>query len=207
MSNNPVDILSFIYESKMSIPDTLCEEIIEKFDNQIDGKYDGLTIGGVNKNIKDTIDFIIPYKSDVWSKINSFLHKELNKNLQKYITKINLDSYYPNMNNNEDGSIFTNSKLHVDCFMIQKYNKECGKYTYHNDFSVDGNRHRIITYLWYLNTVTEGGETEFWDGYKIKPEQGKLILFPANWCFQHRGNMPISHDKYIITGWFYINNF
>lgn len=105
MLSHHVDILSFIYESKMSIPDTLCEEIIQNFDNQPHGKYDGLTVGGVNKNIKDTTDLIIPYKSDDWSKINTFLHKELNKHLQKYISKINVDAYYPNNNNDEDGSI------------------------------------------------------------------------------------------------------
>ena len=201
MNNN---LLSFIYQYKNSIPDLLCNDIIDLFDNQTDGKYDGLTIGGVNKDIKDTTDFLIPHKCNKWSKINSFLQKELNNHLQKYIKQINIDSYLPDNNNTVDGRIFIDSKLMIDNFMVQKYTKNKGKYTFHNDFHKDENRYRIITYLWYLNDIIEGGETEFWDGYKIKPEKGKLILFPANWCFQHRGNKPISTDKYIITGWFYI---
>ena len=89
--------------------------------------------------------------------------------------------------------------------MIQKYKKFQGKYTYHHDFYNDyeSKRHRTVTYLWYLNDVEEGGETEFWGSYNIKPKKGKLIFFPATWCFPHRGKMPISSDKYIITGWFY----
>ena len=63
----------------------------------------------------------------------------------------------------------------------------------------------MFTYLWYLNTVIEGGETVFWDSYKIKPEAGKIVLFPACWTFPHTGKMPISNDKYIITGWIYVN--
>jgi len=64
--------------------------------------------------------------------------------------------------------------------------------------------HRIITYLWYLNDVEEGGETLF-HNFKIKPKTGSLLLFPATWTYKHSGAMPISNDKYIITGWVWIN--
>ena len=53
----------------------------------------------------------------------------------------------------------------------------------------------------YLNDVDEGGETEFWGTLKVKPEAGKLILFPATWTYPHCANIPISNAKYIITGW------
>jgi hypothetical protein len=53
--------------------------------------------------------------------------------------------------------------------------------------------------------VENGGETEIWDDFKIKPETGKLLLFPSSWTFPHRGVMPISDNKYIITGWLYVN--
>ena len=52
-----------------------------------------------------------------------------------------------------------------------------------------------------MNDIEEGGETYFYNG-KVKPEAGKLILFPATWTYNHKGNMPKSDDKYIITGWF-----
>jgi hypothetical protein len=92
--------------------------------------------------------------------------------------------------------------------MIQKYDKSSGKYVYHDDFVTEPihNRYRVITYIWYLNTVEEGGHTEFFGSHLIKPEEGKLLLFPSSWTFPHCGKVPISHDKYIITGWFYVNN-
>ena len=34
-----------------------------------------------------------------------------------------------------------------------------------------------------------------------KPKQGSLLLFPATWTYPYSGSMPISNDKYIITGW------
>ena len=90
--------------------------------------------------------------------------------------------------------------------MIQKYDKKKGKYIYHNDFTNDNNSHREITFLWYLNTVEEGGNTVFWENYNVQPKEGKLIFFPSFWCYPHTGKVPISSDKYIITGWLYCNN-
>jgi hypothetical protein len=49
----------------------------------------------------------------------------------------------------------------------------------------------------------EGGETELCIDLKIKPEKGKLLIFPASWLYPHSGKMPISNDKYIVTGWIY----
>jgi hypothetical protein len=54
----------------------------------------------------------------------------------------------------------------------------------------------------YLNDVEEGGETEFlYQGLKIKPEKGTLVVWPSSYTHVHRGNPPYSNDKYIITGW------
>ena len=54
----------------------------------------------------------------------------------------------------------------------------------------------------YLNTIEEGGETEFlYINKRIKAKQGRLILFPASFTHTHRGNPPIGQDKYIISTW------
>lgn len=57
---------------------------------------------------------------------------------------------------------------------------------------------RYISFFWYLNTVDEGGETVFTD-LTIKPEAGKLVIFPPLWMFPHKGNPPISNDKYLLS--------
>ena len=54
----------------------------------------------------------------------------------------------------------------------------------------------------YLNTIEEGGETEFlYINKRIKAEQGRLIIFPAAFTHTHRGNPPIGQDKYIVSTW------
>jgi hypothetical protein len=60
--------------------------------------------------------------------------------------------------------------------------------------------HRYMVFLWYLNDVKEGGETEFCDlGIKVPAETGKLLVFPPYWMFQHAGRPPLSEDKYILS--------
>jgi hypothetical protein len=203
----------YIYTNNKSISKELCNTIINMF--EMDHVNKDVSILGndeyINKNIRDSVDIFLPLtnepdnnESNKFYKITKFLENELAKNLKEYSNKFEF-------------TINQNENIHVDDFglisgatnkgfNVIKYNKEKGKYIYHNDFICDyeKKKYRVITYLWYLNTVEEGGETEFWGTHIVKPEEGKLILFPACWPFPHRDKMPLSHDKYIITGWLYL---
>lgn len=59
---------------------------------------------------------------------------------------------------------------------------------------------RYLVFLWYLNDVEEGGETQFPDiGVSVAPRTGRLVVFPPYWMFQHAGLPPRSGDKYILS--------
>ena len=67
--------------------------------------------------------------------------------------------------------------------------------------------HRVLLWIVYLNDVNEGGETEFYhQQVSVKPKQGELILAPCGFTHTHRGGIPISNDKYILTSWVMYNN-
>jgi hypothetical protein len=198
--------MEYVYTNK-SIPINTCQSIIQKYEEHKEQVYPGVTGSGLNKNIKDTNDLMIP-DTDEWDEINTILSNELTLNLKKYTEQIEQgenykkDKNYGQEFNHLDPYVFIDS-----CFMIQKYDKQKGKYVYHNDSLVLSDKSRVITFLWYLNDITEGGETEFFGGStRIIPEAGKILLFPALWTYPHRGNVPISSDKYIITGWLYSKN-
>ena len=191
----------YIYIRKRAFPQLLCKEIITFFENNKQLHNDGSTIGGINKVVKDTTDIYIDmhdtkqYSNEIINLIN-IVSDELKYHISQYYKTINM--------------IFTNEsdKLHktpleVKGFLIQKYEAGIGKYQYHNDFHIINNSPRIITFLFYLNDVDVGGETEFMSVNKIRPKQGSILLFPATWTYHHCGNVPISDAKYILTGWMY----
>jgi hypothetical protein len=66
--------------------------------------------------------------------------------------------------------------------------------------SLDYTSNRYLVFLWYLNDVEEGGETDFPDlGVRVAARAGRLLMFPPYWMFQHAGLPPKSNDKYIIS--------
>jgi len=87
-------------------------------------------------------------------------------------------------------------------FKVQKTKPGQGYHIWHYE---SGNRelsNRLLTWILYLNDVNEGGETEFlYQHMRVKPEQGTLVIWPAAFTHTHRGNPPLSNDKYIVTGW------
>lgn len=92
---------------------------------------------------------------------------------------------------------------------IQKYKQNEGGYFYYhseiyphpNDQANDA-LHRTLLWMFYLNDVEAGGETEFYfQNVKLKPKQGSMVIAPAGFTHTHRGNMPTSRDKYIFTSW------
>ena len=184
---------NYCFINKNSISKEICNEIIQLFENS-KHKHDGATAGGVNKNVKDTTDLVIDKNDSEWKEIYTLLENELQRNTRRYVEKAD--------NNNKDLKEFKRfqGSLSFETIQVQKYVKNTGKYIYHHDGRIHENRARKITFLWYLNDITDGGETEFQD-FKVRPEAGKLILFPALWTYPHRGNVPISDDKYIMTGW------
>jgi hypothetical protein len=194
----------YVYLNKNSLSKEFCLDIINLFENEDDGKYHGVTHSGLNKNIKDTTDFAINMSNEKWAKYNKFLQEELNRNIKKYLK--NLRDEFKNKVQQSDWNYFDDNGISFNTILMQKYKKGTGKYIFHHDFSIDyqNKKYRAFTFLWYLNTIELGGETEF-EEFKIKPETGKLLIFPASWTFPHSGKIPISDDKYIITGWAYIN--
>lgn len=62
--------------------------------------------------------------------------------------------------------------------------------------------HRVLLWMYYLNDVDEGGETEFYfQSRKIAPRRGTFVVAPSGFTHTHRGQVPLSGDKYILTSW------
>jgi len=157
-----------------------CKEIIEKFDLDPNRQL------GTPAHRKVSIDLSINWYSD-WNPITEKLNILIKDGLTKYIEWLQV--MLPYINPELEHSKNTG-------FQIQK----SGKYGWHDDSLVEEEHERVLTFIWYLNTIDEGGETDL-VYKKVKPRTGKLLIFPSTWNYVHRGIE--TENKYIITGWFY----
>lgn len=62
---------------------------------------------------------------------------------------------------------------------------------------------RLFSAVLYLNDVEKGGETYFTKfDISVTPKEGRLLLFPANYAYEHQAKTPISNEKNIVVTWF-----
>lgn len=77
-----------------------------------------------------------------------------------------------------------------------------GYHIWHYETMNKETSHRNLVFILYLNTIKEGGETEFlYQKKRIQPVEGRLVIWPAGFTHTHRGNPPLNENKYIVTGW------
>ena len=93
--------------------------------------------------------------------------------------------------------------FHFTSLKIQKTLPTEGYHVWHIEHGKGfDNECRAFVYSIYLNDVEEGGETEFLHFSKrVKPKTGRIVIWPAAFPYLHRGNPPLSGEKYILTSW------
>ncbi len=90
-----------------------------------------------------------------------------------------------------------------DGYIVAKYVKgdACG---FHDDAQSPvepANGLRYLTVIFFLNDVEEGGELHFpVQGVKIKPQQGLMVLFPAQLTHPHEV-LPTGSNRYVLQTW------
>ncbi|WP_369742731.1 2OG-Fe(II) oxygenase [Pseudidiomarina sp. PP-1MA] len=93
----------------------------------------------------------------------------------------------------------------------QKYAQGRGNYNYwHCEVFPEKNStealHRTLLFMFYLNDVEQGGSTDFYYQQRsIQPKQGRMVIAPGYFTHTHRGTVPVSNDKYILTSWILLN--
>ena len=156
-------------------------------DRRVEGKIGGPPGTGprVIKEIKQSTDLNISNLEE-WKEEDEVLFKSLNTNLEEY------SNYVPDCFRK-----YIRNESKDTGYQIQR-TEPGGFYRWHND---SNDQCRMVTFLWYLNTIKEDGYTQFCNGLKVQPERGKIMIFPATWTYIHRGYPPKNEVKYICTGW------
>lgn len=84
---------------------------------------------------------------------------------------------------------------------MKKIEEGGGYHEWHYESMGNQSARRVVVQL-YMNTIADGGETEFlYQKKRINARKNRLIMWPADWTHTHRGNTPLKGDKYILTTW------
>lgn len=173
----------------------VCQDIMARFDAD-ERKHLGVIGRGYNPDVKQSTDLKITGLPE-WEDIDRLFQDSVEKYVPHYIVEVVNQCGWAVIEPFDKG------------YQIQR-TEPGGFYHWHQDYdcySLDRQFTRCITCIWYLNDIEEGGHTEFITGEKIKPEAGKLLLFPATWTFAHRGTPPVNQTKYLCTTWIYSKHY
>jgi len=167
-----------------------CKFIIDEFEKSPDkdfGKIGGGEHRRIDKSKKDSLDLLLYF--DMESPVTDSLLKPLLDTTEKYRKD------YPCVDIIDAWAI-------AKQFNIQKYLPGQGFHSPHCETHGRG-CYRVLAWMYYLNTLTDGGETRF-PGYdlNVKPIEGRLVIWPAYFTHIHYGLTSNTQTKYIATGWF-----
>ncbi len=99
-------------------------------------------------------------------------------------------------------SVLGKSSFRCHDLKIKKIDPGAGFHSWHFENGSVTSSGRLFVIQAFLNTIEEGGETEFlYQNRREKAIAGDVLMFPASYTHTHRGNTPINQTKYIATSW------
>jgi len=205
-----------------------CKNLIKKFERSRK-KEPGLTGHGQNLQAKNSMDINISLDPD-WDKEHQEICQITLRFLTSYMRKyshmlsgaVSISVPHPQTGEPmmiteeivkilEDATVSSliQKIYHLGTINIQKYDRKQGGYHHFHSENYPSmgdpeqlGLHRVLLFMYYLNDVREGGETEFlYQERKLKPTKGQLVFAPSGFTHTHKGHIPLSNDKYILTSW------
>lgn len=216
----------FIRVINSALDQKTCEALIRKFHNS-ENRHEGNIGGGIDTSKKRSQDLSISRDEAFQQELQSII-KTTTQHLIQYFDDYNFALIGPlgiKIKNQISGNFINITKenyknlakpilsqlisqfFRLGEINMQHYQANFGGYPYwHSETYPDPPHnealHRILLFMFYLNDVKEGGETEFfYQNKSIQPKQGTMVIAPAYFTHTHRGNTPRSNDKYILTSW------
>lgn len=186
------------------IPNDICEALMEECRKYHDVLfYEGPTIGGVDRTIKNCLDFDFSMSNVREAGVETATFEKCAVSITAAVSSA-IDAYFYKFPELDNQNGFYNTG-----FRLQHYLQNIGGYKKHCDgmpWDEEPINRRVLAIIVYLNSVTNGGGTYFPQRQAtISAKQGRIALFPSSWTHPHVGQIPISNDKWIISSFFMSN--
>jgi len=170
----------FIIEIKNAYPDELCDEFLHEW-------------------VKSSQDMYFDFSTQSHNKYQDIMTK-----VKKKYTDIMIENGL-DRRSSAPPEVYMFQALITDSIqtgMVMARTDPGQHYDWHVD-SVFGqlSRQRLLTCILYLNDMDEdaGGCTEFSNGRVVRPEKGKVLIFPTTPQYVYRGAIVNKGTKYEIT--------
>ena len=189
----------YILEIPNFLSKDLCKSVVTRFENDSRKKHGYFSYpinGEIVQRDKQNTELMI---SDLegWTDIQRIFTESVQRAFHVYMEHLRTNFNYDCSCHVYDREL-SQPNFYFTTFPVQRIEKGC-KYEWHHD----GDFHRgyFVQALFYLNTLEEGegGCTEFRNGRKVRPEAGKLLIYPCSWTFLHTGGEVLGGPKYICT--------
>jgi len=195
MMDKTVNIDNFIGVYDNYISEEECNKAIKLYEEQSKFNNTINRIGFENVSILQKQDqqfFAAPYNLNIWWEPLKSMMVNFDLAWNHYVKNVGADDAY-----GED------SLFHFTDLKIQKTLPTEGYHVWHVEYGKGYDlEKRAFVFSIYLNDVEEGGETEFLHFSKrVKPKKGRIVIWPAAFPYVHRGNPPLSGEKYLLTSW------
>jgi len=193
---------SFIMTADGLLDEDLCAKVISKAYFYYSHLFeDGPTWAGVRPEVKNSRDWTIETNNLKQAGVDEPIFDTLRIDAQRAM-HLAISQYIE-----EEGTPLWFWPGRGDTgFRMQHYFQGAGYYRTHCDgnpwerTASGGDNQRVLGAIIYLNTVEEGGGTNFPQHNLIVPARvGRIALFPANWTHHHAGMTPLSSDKWILS--------
>jgi hypothetical protein len=164
------------------------------FCNGLINAYDNMPLDELKRS---DYNWVQDYRS--FSEVNICKNEKFSKCLNAYYTRVKEVYQHYKSVVNED---FFPNKYGLEDGRMKKYEaNDHDQFGWHIDVGDKPSSERYLVMFCYLNDVEEGGYTEFKSDvdFKVKPKQGRMVVFPPMWMFPHKGMKPISGPKYILS--------
>ena len=192
---------NFIYVKRNVLSSELCEKFISTF-NKSDDKRQGLTMNDDPHEAQESskkstdITFNPSFKNHPqWGELLKTMIHLLKQQIKQY----QKEYFYIE----EENTLLANPENLVifPYFNMQHYKPREGFYKWHCERSCSKTSQRILTWMFFLNNVTDGGTRFYYQNHTESAEQGKIVIFSSDYIHAHKGEISKTKDKYILTGW------
>lgn len=176
-----------IEEYPAAVPAELCTAIIAKFeDDPRKGPSSVGNYGRVSDHRRGTL-MIVNHDLVDWQPLVKEVFPHLQRCVGKYAEKY------------ESFKLIANGPGIVLRYPLIERTTAAGGFDWHMDVTSDTTT-RVLAMLLYLNDVKSAGFTEFkYQDHRVRPQTGKVLLFPPYWTHFHRGVPPTEGEKYVMS--------